>query len=528
MKKYFKKISALLMAAIMVLTMCATVFAADKPVGVTIKGIKNEAGVTVTAYKIVNINDNGSYEPFLDGSITTNGGEEFTITSEQILALAKRTNELTENTPITTKVGDDYKADLGFGTWMILVTGSEDVLYNPAVVSVGKDAAGNKVYGTLDFSNSSWTDASGVIYMKKSEPTITKTAAPANTGDTAVVGTQCGDIIKYTINADIPSYASNETNIVYSINDTLDGLSLVADEGHVASATVGGAKDDTLTANVKAAIKDGERSFTVTGFDDAWILAHRGERIEITYFAKVTSDAKYSVDLNTNTATLSYSANGDTQTKSSKTQHYTFGIDTSINGTVGQGTPSKTGEFIKINADGEVSYDEKTGEVTKTENTELLSGAEFQLHIGSATGPLFTDAKGNSTFTTVDGRLEINGLDSDIEYYLVETKAPTGYKLLATPIKVKIDAEFTGDVLTGYTVNIGDKGTHYTYNETAGTTTLVNDEDHPSNPFGFTNTKLGELPSTGGMGTYLFTIVGVVLMACAAGAFFMSRRKTQE
>ena len=110
----------------------------------------------------------------------------------------------------------------------------------------------------------------------------------------------------------------------------------------------------------------------------------------------------------------------------------------------------------------------------------------------------------------------------------METKAPAGYKLLATPIRVKIKAEFTEDVLTGYTVNIGDKGTHYTYNETTGTTTLVNDEQHPSNPFGFKNTKLGELPSTGGMGTYLFTIVGVVLMACAAGAFFMSRKKTQE
>ena len=42
------------------------------------------------------------------------------------------------------------------------------------------------------------------------------------------------------------------------------------------------------------------------------------------------------------------------------------------------------------------------------------------------------------------------------------------------------------------------------------------------------NTTLSQLPSTGGMGTYLFTIVGVVLMACAAGAFFMSRKKTQE
>ena len=42
------------------------------------------------------------------------------------------------------------------------------------------------------------------------------------------------------------------------------------------------------------------------------------------------------------------------------------------------------------------------------------------------------------------------------------------------------------------------------------------------------NTKLGTLPSTGGMGTYLFTIIGVVVMAGAAGAFFMSRRKGSE
>ena len=42
------------------------------------------------------------------------------------------------------------------------------------------------------------------------------------------------------------------------------------------------------------------------------------------------------------------------------------------------------------------------------------------------------------------------------------------------------------------------------------------------------NTKLGTLPSTGGMGTYLFTIIGVVVMAGAAGAFFISRRKGSE
>ena len=42
------------------------------------------------------------------------------------------------------------------------------------------------------------------------------------------------------------------------------------------------------------------------------------------------------------------------------------------------------------------------------------------------------------------------------------------------------------------------------------------------------DTKLNSLPSTGGMGTYLFTIIGVVVMAGAAGAFFISRRKGSE
>lgn len=91
-----------------------------------------------------------------------------------------------------------------------------------------------------------------------------------------------------------------------------------------------------------------------------------------------------------------------------------------------------------------------------------------------------------------------------------------------------IRLSFEGDTLTGYDVVIGGKTTHYEYNENAGTVKLVNDKDHPSNPYGFKNTKISELPSTGGMGTYLFTIIGVVVMAVAAGAFFISRRRGSE
>lgn len=519
------------MAAIMVLTMCATVFAADEgttttePDYATVQNVENGSNVKVKAYKIVNYNGNGSYESIVSGKPADPSNP--TPTEIQDLSVNETILGGTQvEFQRPSGAGDFTYKFTEAGMWLVIVEGSTQYLYNPAVISVEQTPDGLK-YGTLDQSGEMVEN--DVVYMKKSKPTITKTAVTPN-----VNGVQYGDIIQFEINADIPNYKTTEQNIKYTINDTLNGLTLVVDKDHEVKATVAGNADETLTEAVNAAVLNGAAEFTVNSETPAplgaeWILAHKGQKITIRYYAKVTIDAKYSVDLNTNTAKLEYSANNNTHSKTDKTKHYTFGIDTSINGRVGEGTQSKTGEFIKINTDGGVSYNETTGEVTKTEKTELLDGAEFQLHIGSATGDLFTYANGKDTFVTDEnGRLEINGLDSDVEYYLVETKAPTGYKLLATPIRVKIDAEFTEDVLTGYTVNIGDKGTHYTYNETTGTTTLVNDEQHPSNPFGFKNTKLGELPSTGGMGTYLFTIVGVVLMACAAGAFFMSRKKTQE
>ena len=39
------------------------------------------------------------------------------------------------------------------------------------------------------------------------------------------------------------------------------------------------------------------------------------------------------------------------------------------------------------------------------------------------------------------------------------------------------------------------------------------------------NTKITELPATGGIGTTIFTIVGCGIMIAAAGLFFASRRK---
>lgn len=95
--------------------------------------------------------------------------------------------------------------------------------------------------------------------------------------------------------------------------------------------------------------------------------------------------------------------------------------------------------------------------------------------------------------------------------------------------EIKIKAEYENDdtnKLKNYTVTIKNQN-----DEADSHTATYNNAGETANVKVLTmvkNTKLGTLPSTGGMGTYLFTIIGVVVMAGAAGAFFISRRKGSE
>lgn len=152
-------------------------------------------------------------------------------------------------------------------------------------------------------------------------------------------------------------------------------------------------------------------------------------------------------------------------------------------------------------------------------NKKPLNGAEFQLLKVTSAGKegaeatktpinvvkvtdgeykVALDEEDGATTTLVvatNGTLKVTGL-ADGNYEFKETKAPTGYK-----------------------VNSDNKAFTITANEAAEVTVDAGE---------FVNTKLSSLPSTGGMGTYLFTIIGVVVMAGAAGAFFISRRKGSE
>lgn len=512
-----KRILSVIMAMVMVLAMSVPTFAATTTNNSAVKISGVEAGAKVTAYHIITYDPKGYYKEAIANTITKNADNNLTPTASDVMAIAADPDKLVrlEKYEFTADdlVNDVYQHELGLGTWLIVVTGSSDYIYNPAIVSVQQDTKG-VVYGELNLATDTWgTD----VYVKRGEPTITKTSLTQN-----VNGVQIGDKLQYQITADIPDYQANVSDMQYSIKDTLTGLKLVVDGEHSVEATVDNKTDDTLTAAVNAAIRTGETSFEVTGLGDTFLKANAGKQIVLKYWAEVTTSAKLTVDKANNKAELEYSTNGGIGHKESTTEHYTFGIDTTINGST-ETTP-KTGEFIKIDENGNVSYNETTGQVVVT--GEALTGAEFQLHIGSADGALFTNAAGKSTFTTVDGRLEINGLDSDVDYYLVETKAPQGYTVRTDATKVHIDATYVAGKLTGYTVTIGDsKSTTYGVREEEGKITVT---PVVQNPFGFKNSKLSSLPSTGGIGTTIFTIGGCAIMIVAAGLFFATRRKTQK
>lgn len=111
---------------------------------------------------------------------------------------------------------------------------------------------------------------------------------------------------------------------------------------------------------------------------------------------------------------------------------------------------------------------------------------------------------GNNELVSAEGgMININGLKSGT-YYLKETKAPDGYNLLKTPIKIIV----TGDAVTGKPVIKVDNN---------GTATVVKKVEVQNN-------KGSLLPSTGGMGTTLIYVVGSILVL-ASGIVLFSKRK---
>ena len=281
-----------------------------------------------------------------------------------------------------------------------------------------------------------------------------------------------GDIVTYTIEAYVPFLdAANTENRTFTITDKIKGAEYyLAGPNAVNSVTMEG-KDGQVG---KIVVNEDGKGFTVnlnTLVADT-DNPNAGKKITVTYTAKVTKT-----------------------TVENKAGSHAAGVDYGADN-----VPVKlfTGELVLLKyGDGNVN--------------NALANAEFVLYNHGEEVPLTFTKQENGKYkyapdaedatatlvTDENGMIDVEGLDVG-SYHFEETKAPEGYSI-----------NTDGKTLT-LTVN-GDVATAKLYNEGQ-----LND------------TKLSALPSTGGIGTTIFTIAGCLIMIAAAGLFFASRKKSDN
>ena len=246
-------------------------------------------------------------------------------------------------------------------------------------------------------------------------------------------------------------------------------------------------------------------------------------------YSAVLNGSSYNFDPSTNTAKVTYSNKpatdtdaGTTDGPDKKTYHYTFSIGARL--TANDQITTETTNIIQ-------KIDSTTGKILSTSETvvegnttlfdKVASGAVFEL-THKTTGKVYEET------TDENGQLIFEGLDAG-EYTLKETKAPAGYSLSNITYPVVITPTYNEDgQLTNLEIKINNESVmnfSATY-ESGSIKKIVVAGDN--NVTKIPNTKLSSLPSTGGIGTTIFTIGGCAIMILAAALYFASRRKTAK
>lgn len=542
-KTKMKRVCAAAMAASMVASPVtaalyantATVMAANEDASVagTISASNiTEEGVTVNAYQIVQ----GDYTK--EGKLKSYGAVPgVTIadlehpTTDEITKVASAVTGGSLKLaaiPMTKSTDGKYTASVKPGMYLILVSGSDKTVYNPAIAAVNIKDANSTAPTDGDVDLTSYFDAPGFVYLKSSttgfDKTIVDSTESNNYGDTL----KNGDTVTFKLSGmTIPSYSKHyaDGTLVYKIEDTLDNT-LTYVPGSIKIQV--GSKEVPLDAGVYD-LTEKDHAFTVS-LHDSWLRGFTSEPAEnrsvvITYKAKL-SGAHVNAVPNTNSATLTYSRSAqdpsDVKTIKKDNYIYSFAIDSAL-----AGHDKITHEILKGDETA-TGIDEATGAV----QGKALAGAKFGLYADA-------DCTNKLAETTTDatGRMAYTGLDEGT-YYIKEISAPAGYTMTDAVYKAVIAADLNADgSLAKYTVTItdpaksSDQATTYTVNYTDGSGKTVApaavadaNVTETTNSTLVKNTKLLNLPSTGAKAALILSVVGAAGMT----AVVLTKRRKEE
>ncbi len=506
--KKMKKILAMVLAMAMVLGMSLTVFAAEEvpeasasPAGakITVTNVPLDATVTYKQIAVaapttpvgwslaesVNLSNNVTLEQLVAVGGGNANAEAGTINSNDIVAKAIANITL------------DGTATLNQAAEGAEVTSAEIANVTPGLYVIEVQKTGYTFTRMLAYVawNNNNTAAVDTNVVAKGAPNQVEKEITALEGDSHL-SVSAGDVVPYTVTTQYPYLAQTIEKPSFVITDTVSGGTIQG----IPEVKIGG---EEATANdVTIVVNEAKDGFTATF---KYNIANASKEVEVKYNV-VVAEGEHPLENNV-TSKFSSATGGEETTTTAKVI-----------------TPKVIVEFSKISDDEKpialagatFALYEETSEQTAT---HMLVDGKIVEKADVEEGTTVTYVKEFGTVTTVlnaggtEARAEFVGLDAEKNYWMVETQAPDGYSL-----------DDTVRQLTGATVTEGvptlEDGVLVTRNTVTDFT--VNGGE------AIKNTKLSALPSTGGIGTTIFTIGGCAIMVVAAGLFFATRKKSTK
>lgn len=571
MKKHLRKLSALLLTLVLAISLAPAALAAPADTAITFNGVM--AGDTVMAYPMVTydatysslvyhpdfqaflVGKKGSAAGTLDEWFNTVGEENLNkylveYTSKALAAGSTSGFSLPTADDTKTASGTSVALTLKTGYYLILVQTTErnSRIYQPISIflRVRPGSADAEVFANgspltpdpmTGYTINMKSEAAPAI-VKKTRNKVDKRKWESNTS--ASVGNN--DFVEFYIEVKVPVYPG-DPDLELTLNDTLQYMAVTfTNTAPYAGLTVGTGIDSD--GDLTGTMTDAVTHATVNPYDATTGTQKIQIKLDYSKLKNATSGTSRVFYVHYFAILQKEAVENDTAFGASATEKINAGKNSASLTYVSSADPAKPKTTAPVSVP---VYTYSVNLDKQDMGGSTLNGAKFRLYRNAGMTdevvlakdttnnfyyPADHGATGVEIGTGSESSFLIKGLDQGT-YYLKETATASGYFLPKDGFKIVLTGEgntndprtlngkLDGSDCTFAAIDATADDTLIEHTATAVDTTAVNQLD-----IVLKNSSQPILPSTGGMGTALFTFGGVALMVLAAGlTIYMRKRK---